>query len=67
MRNKGILTAQCNGRAMLTTERMDPNLDNEDVRRTLPVTIQPDQKIFKHYVHVIPDRQHQIFKLVEEI
>ena len=46
---------------------MDPNFDNELVSSALPAALKPDQKIFKQYLHIIPDRQHQIFKLVDQV
>ena len=52
---------------MMTTELMDPDLDNEEVAKALPTALKPDQKIFKQYLHIIPDRQHQMFKLVEQV
>ena len=61
------LYAKCNGRVMMTTELMDPNLENEKAQASLPTTYKPGQKLFKHYIHIIPDRQHQIFKLVDQI
>ena len=61
------LVATCHGRAMMTTELIEPNLDDEKVVSSLPIALKPNQKVFKQYVHIIPDRQHQIFKLVEQI
>ena len=61
------LFAKCHGRVMMTTELMDPNLENEKVTAALPATVKPGQKFFKHYIHIIPDRQHQIFNLVDQI
>ena len=52
---------------MMTTELMDPDLTNKNVAAVLPRALKPEQKIFKQYVHIIPDRSHQIFKLVEQI
>ena len=64
--NKSLVAARP-GRVMMTTELMDPDLNNRDVARVLPRALKPDQKIFKQYLHIIPDRSHQIFKLVEQI
>ena len=61
------LAAMCHGRVMMTTELIDPNRDDEKVASSLPIALKPNQKVFKQYVHIIPDRQHQIFKLVEQI
>ena len=52
---------------MMTTELMDPDLSRKNVAAVMPRGLKPDQKIFKQYMHIIPDRSHQIFKLVEQI
>ena len=64
--NKGLV-ATCHGRVMMTTELVDPDLSKKPVVEALPTALKPDQKIFKQYLHIIPDRPHQIFKLVEQI
>ena len=64
--NKSLVAARP-GRVMMTTELMDPDLSNRNVAEVLPRALKPEQKIFKQYVHIIPDRSHQIFKLVEQI
>jgi len=64
--NKSLVAARP-GRVMMTTELMDPDLSNKNVAAVLPRALKPEQKIFKQYVHIIPDRSHQIFKLVEQI
>ena len=61
------LVAACHGRVMMTTELMDPKMDEPKVQLTLPADAKPDEKFFRQYVHIIPDRQHQIFKLVDQI
>ena len=61
------LVASLPGRVMMTTELMDPDLSRKNVAAVMPRGLKPDQKIFKQYMHIIPDRSHQIFKLVEQI
>ena len=52
---------------MLTTELVEPNFDHDLVKRALPYGIKPEEKLFRHYMHIIPDRQHQVFKLVDQV
>ena len=61
------LVSSCQGRVMLTTEVVEPNFDHQLVNRALPYGIKPEQKVFRHYMHIIPDRQHQVFKLVDQV
>ena len=61
------LMAAATGRVMMTTELCDPDVSKPNVALTVPNNLKPDQKIFRQYLHIIPDRQHQIFKLVEQI
>ncbi len=53
---------------MLTTELMEPDYTDKMVlKMTNPAQQQYQDKMFKHFMHIIPDRQHQYFKKVEEI
>jgi len=61
------LQASVNGRAMVTTERLEPNWEQKQVKEVFKSHHQQESQLFKHFVHVIPDKQHQYFKLVEEI
>jgi len=61
------LEASVDGRAMVTTERMEPNWEQKQVKAVFKPHHQQEKQLFKHFVHVIPDKQHQYFKLVEEI
>ena len=60
------LMATTSGRAMLTTERMNPDWSHYKMQKFFGEH-QKGEKLFKHFIHVIPDKQHQYFKLVEEI
>ena len=52
---------------MMTTELVDPCYDHKLVKQALPYGLKQGKKFFRHYMHIIPDRQHQIFKLVESV
>ena len=52
---------------MLTTELVDPNKDEHLVQKALPYGIKPNDKLFRMHMHIIPDRQHQVFKHVESV
>jgi len=61
----------CHGRAMLTTEKIDPNLEKyaalpDRLGEVLPQHLQ-NENIYRVHVHVIPDEQHQYFKLVDQV
>ena len=61
------LISLCQGRVMLTTELVEPNFDHVLVNQALPYGIKDEEKLFRHYMHIIPDRQHQVFKLVDQV
>jgi hypothetical protein len=52
---------------MMTTEVLEPNFEDDKVQTALPNGVKSGHKVFKHFVHIIPDRQHQFFKLVDRI
>ena len=60
------LNATTTGRVMLTTERMSPNWSHYMMESHFGEH-HKTENLFKHFIHVIPDKQHQYFKLVEEI
>lgn len=60
------LIGTVSGRVMLTTERMEPDWTHYKMQKFFG-DHHRDQNLFKHFIHVIPDKQHQYFKLVEEI
>ena len=57
------------GRVMITTELADLDWDSYKVEKHVArgSTHLRKEKIFRQYIHVIPDVQHQYFKLVEQI
>ena len=60
------------GRVMLTTEKVEPKLEAvRSVAMPRPVDTIPDhtvnENIYRVHVHVIPDEQHQFFKLVDQV
>jgi len=65
------IVSTCNGRVIITTERVIPKKEEFDKLLPLRNADMPDhllqEKIFRAHVHVIPDEQHQYFKLVEQI
>ena len=61
------LHASVDGRAMVTTERLEPDWDQRQVQDNFDEHHKEEKQLFKHFVHVIPDKQHQYFKLVEEV
>merc|ERR1712080_112041 len=65
------VVAACHGRVMLTTEKVEPKLEAyealpERLGKVLPPHLQ-QESIYRVHVHVIPDQQHQTFKLVEQV
>merc|ERR1719150_1559474 len=60
------LHATVHGRVMITTELADLNWENYTVEKHIARGSQhlKQEKIFRNYIHVIPDVQHQYFKLV---
>ena len=55
------------GTVMMTTELVQPDMEQKKLVESLPTDLKPEQKIFRQYLHIIPDREHQIFKLVDQI
>lgn len=64
------LRATCHGRVMLTTEKCDPIYASAGSGSRKDSAF-PDhlkgRSIFRMHLHVIPDEQHQYFKLVEQV
>ena len=53
---------------MITTEKCDPRYGQDvlKVEKNFPPEVR-DRDVYRMHVHVIPDEQHQYFKLVEQI
>jgi len=71
------IVAKQPGRVMVTTERVNIDFDSTespvrkwaaDARRdsNFPADRFRDKNIFRKHVHIVPDEQHQYFKLVEQ-
>ena len=60
-----------NGRAILTTEKVDPKLEAYQRLPSRLGEVLPshliNENIYRVHVHVIPDEQHQYFKLVDQV
>jgi large subunit ribosomal protein L27 len=59
------------GRVMLTTEKIEPKLEAYSnlpsrLGDVLPKYLQ-NENIYRVHVHVVPDEQHQYFKLVDQV
>jgi large subunit ribosomal protein L27 len=52
------------GKVYVTCERVDLNYDKEWVQNHFAG--RADQKIYKKYFNVIPEKQHQRFRLIDE-
>lgn len=64
------LVAKVAGRVIITTERTDLDWTNPELlkRRKFPLTDEVNSDAhFHHFVHVIPDKDHQYFKLVDQV
>ncbi|KAJ0179225.1 hypothetical protein K1T71_004937 [Dendrolimus kikuchii] len=61
----GTLFAMEAGKVIITCEKFDPNWEHTWVQRMYAGREQ--QKIFKKYFNVIPEPQHQRFRLIDEI
>lgn len=63
------LHATVDGRVIITTELADLDWDEYKVEKHVARGSQhlKKEKIYRNYIHVIPDIQHQYFKLVERI
>ncbi|XP_047022939.1 39S ribosomal protein L27, mitochondrial [Helicoverpa zea] len=61
----GTLFAMEAGKVVVTCEKFDPNWDHTWVQRIY--SGRQDQTILKKYYNIIPEPQHQRFKLVDEI
>lgn len=53
------------GRVMITCEKIDPNLHHAWIKRSYAG--RENQVIYKKYFNVIPDPQHNRFKLIDRI
>lgn len=65
------IVALSHGRAMLTTEKVEPRLAAyqalpDRLGEVLPAHTLTEN-IYRVHVHVVPDEQHQFFKLVEQV
>jgi len=65
------ISSLCNGRVMITTEKINPK---PKAFKDLPVRlgdVMPDymvkENIYRAHIHILPDTQHQYFKLTEQI
>ena len=63
------LHSTVDGRVIITTELADLDWDSYKADKHVSRGSQHlrSEKIFRQYIHVIPDVQHQYFKLVEQI
>ncbi|KAL0839401.1 hypothetical protein ABMA28_016126 [Loxostege sticticalis] len=61
----GTLFAMEAGRVVVTCEKFDPNWDHTWVQRIYGG--REEQTIYKKYFNVIPEPQHQRFKLIDEV
>ena len=65
------IVALSHGRAILTTEKIDPKMEAyQRLPPRLGAVLAPhmlNENIYKVHVHVIPDEQHQYFKLVDQV
>ena len=52
---------------MITTEKLDPDWTNEKYVQKNFGTKLRTENFFKQMVHVIPDKDHQYFKLVDQV
>jgi hypothetical protein len=61
------LKAACHGRVTITTEKVDPDWSNEKYVGRIFAGKLRTENFFKHMVHIVPDRDHQYFKCVEQV
>jgi len=71
MKSTCDIIAACHGRVMLTTEKVEPRLE---AYKKLPARlgeVMPEhlhqENIYRVHVHVVPDEQHQTFRLVDQV
>eukprot|EP00090_Calanus_glacialis_P035122 TRINITY_DN60031_c0_g1_i1.p2 TRINITY_DN60031_c0_g1~~TRINITY_DN60031_c0_g1_i1.p2 ORF type:complete len:156 (+),score=41.50 TRINITY_DN60031_c0_g1_i1:58-525(+) len=71
MLNTCNIVALTHGRAMLTTEKIDPKLDAYSALPPRLGEVMPqhvlNENIYRVHVHVVPDEQHQYFRLVDQV
>ncbi|TRY68518.1 hypothetical protein TCAL_03266 [Tigriopus californicus] len=60
------LYASCNGRVMITTEVCDPKVAETLSEDPFAMDV-PGENIYKMHMHIVPDQQHQYFKLTEQV
>lgn len=53
------------GRVCVTCEKTDPNWEHTWIQRHYAG--REDQRFYKKYFNIIPEPQHQRFKLIDEI
>lgn len=61
----GTLFAMEHGKVYVTCEPIEPNWDHSWVQKNYAG--RHDQTIYKKFFNVVPEKQHQRFRLVEEI
>ena len=71
MLNTCNIVALSHGRAMLTTEKVQPKVEAYQKLPSRLGEVLPQhllsENIYRVHVHVIPDEQHQYFKLVDQV
>ncbi|KAJ6600717.1 39S ribosomal protein L27, mitochondrial [Pseudolycoriella hygida] len=65
MGRNGTLFAMEHGRVYVTCEKLEPYWDHSWVKRNYAGRV--DQQIFKKFFNVVPEEQHQRFKLIDEL
>lgn len=56
--------AKTHGKVVVTCEKVDPNFDNHWIQNYF--SERGGQTFYKKYFNVIPEKQHQRFRLIEE-
>lgn len=64
MGKNGTIYAMCNGKVIVTCEKVEPNFDNYWIQRFF--ADRGGQTFYKKYFNVVPTKQHQRFRLVDE-
>lgn len=61
----GTLFALEHGKVYVTCEKINPNWNHSWIQRNYAG--RENQTIYKKYFNVVPEKQHELFKLVDEI
>lgn len=61
----GTLFAMEHGKVYVTCEPIDPNWDHTWIQRNYAG--RQGQPIFKKFFNVVPEKQHQRFRLIDEV